>query len=278
MFIDTHSHVNFNAFKDDADNIIRYSLDNNTWMILVGSEYKTSVRGLGFANKYEQGIYSAVGLHPVHLEEIIIKDKNSDYNFKTVAEKFNYDNYKKLAQSKKVVAIGEIGLDYYHINPKKNILNLKNKQKEIFLQQLVLARDANLPAIIHCRGAHDDMITILKKVKKKDQNINEPLGVMHCFSGDENLAQQYFSLGLMISFTGLITFNKQWDDLIRKMPLEKLIMETDCPYMTPEPHRGERNEPIFIKYIAKKIAEIKNLDIAQIAEITTKNAKRMFNI
>lgn len=278
MFIDTHSHVNFNAFKDDADDIIRCSLDNNTWMILVGSEYKTSIRGLNFANKHKQGVYSAVGLHPIHLEEIIVKDKNFDYNFKTVVEEFNYDNYKKLAQSEKVVGIGEIGLDYYHIDSTKNVLNLKKKQQEIFLQQLILAKDMGLPVIIHCREAHDDMLAILKKFRKKDQNINKSWGVMHCFSGDENLAQEYFSLGLMISFTGLITFNKQWDNLIFKMPLEKLIIETDCPYMTPEPYRGKRNEPLFVKYTAKKIAEIKNLDITQIAEITTKNAKGLFKI
>ncbi|MBU1421201.1 TatD family hydrolase [Patescibacteria group bacterium] len=281
MLIDTHAHINFNAFKNDAKNVIDYSLNNKTWMILVGSEYKTSLRGLNYASKYKQGVYSAIGLHPIHLEDIIVKDENSGYNFKTRAEKFNYNEYKKLAQAEKVVAIGEIGLDYYHIDQGKNVINTKKKQQEIFSQQLVLAKDIKLPVIIHCREAHDDMLMILKKFREKYHNIiqaNKPWGVMHCFSGDESLAKEYFSLGLIVSFTGLITFSSQWDNLINKMPLEKLLIETDCPYMTPEPHRGKRNEPIFVKYVAEKIAGIKNLDIAQIAKITTKNAKELFKI
>jgi len=113
MFIDTHAHINFNAFKNDADEIIRKSLNDNVWMILVGSEYKTSKRGLDIANKYQKGVYSAVGIHPIHLEESSIKDNEGEYNFSTRGEIFNYDMYEKLAKFEKVVAIGEIGLDYY---------------------------------------------------------------------------------------------------------------------------------------------------------------------
>lgn len=281
MFIDTHAHINFSAFKDDADEVIRRSLSKNTEMILVGSEYKTSQKGLDYANKYEKGVYAAVGLHPLHLEEIVIKGEKGEYSFKTKSEEFNYDNYEKLAKFEKVVAIGEAGLDYYHINLSGNIRKIKSKQQEIFLQQLVLARNLDYPIIIHCRQAHDDMLVILKDFKKKHRSMvppNQSWGVMHCFSGDEDLAWQYFSLGLMISFTGLITFSKQWDDLIRKMPLEKFMIETDCPYMTPEPYRGERNEPVLVKYVAGRIAEIKNLSIERVAEITAKNARSLFKI
>lgn len=283
MFIDTHAHVNFNAFTSDADKVIHHCLDNDTWMILVGSEYKTSKIGLDLANKYEKGVYSAVGLHPIHLEEIIAKssDASGDYNFKTKAEEFNYDNYEKLAKFEKVVAIGEIGLDYYHINLGEEAPAIKQKQKEIFLEQLLLARNLNLPIIIHCRQAHDDMLPILKDFKRKHKDIipaDKPWGVMHCFSGDEDLAWQYFSLGLIISFTGLITFSKQWDDLIRKMPPEKFMIETDCPFMTPEPYRGKRNEPVLVKYVAVRIAEIRNLSLDRVAEITTRNAREFFSI
>jgi TatD DNase family protein len=283
MFIDTHAHINFNAFKEDGDEIIRRSLAADTWMVLVGTEYKTSRRGLEYANKYEKGVYAAVGLHPIHLEEVLVEnnDENGNYSFTTKAEEFNYDNYEKLAKFEKVVAIGEIGLDYYHINLGGNIGAIKQKQKDVFLEQLILARNLNLPVIIHCRQAHDDMLAILTDFKNKYKDrmpASRPWGVMHCFSGDEDLAWKYFSLGLIISFTGLITFSKRWDDLIRKMPPEKFMIETDSPFMTPEPYRGSRNEPLLVKYVAKRISEIRNLTPERVGEITAKNSRELFGI
>lgn len=283
MFIDTHAHVNFAAFKDDADEVIRRSLDNNTWMILVGSESRTSSRALQFANKYEKGVYAAIGLHPVHLQEGVIDNSEEDnsYSFVSRYEDFDYGVYEKLAKFEKVVAIGEIGLDYYHFDPTKDISAIKKKQQEVFAQQLLLARNLDLPVIIHCRQAHDDLLMILQEFKKEYAQMiptDRPWGVIHCFSGDEDLAWKYFELGLIISFTGLITFSQQWDSVIRKMPLEKIMIETDTPYMTPEPYRGQRNEPILVQYVAKRIAEIKNLKIEKVAEITTETARNLFRI
>ncbi|MDD5290906.1 MAG: TatD family hydrolase [Patescibacteria group bacterium] len=283
MFIDTHAHVNFNAFNQDADEVIRRSLAGDTWMVLVGSEYKTSRKGLDYANKYEKGVYAAVGLHPVHLDDLTVAndDENGEYSFRAKAEEFNYDSYEKLAKFEKVVAIGEIGLDYYHINLAGNVSAIKKKQQEIFEGQLLLARNLDLPVIIHCRQAHDDMLAVLSDFKKKYKDmipVDRPWGVMHCFSGDEDLAWKYFSLGLIISFTGLITFSKRWDDLIRKMPPEKFMIETDCPYMTPEPYRGKRNEPLLVKYVAARIGEIRNLSPERVGEITSANAREFFNI
>jgi len=279
MFIDTHAHVNFSAFKYDADEVIRRSLDNEIWMILVGTEYKTSKRALDYANKYERGVFATVGLHPIHLQSI--SAKGEDYEFQSRAEDFNYEVYERLAKSNKTVAIGEIGLDYYHIDKTRNAAPVKERQKEIFIEQFKLARELDLPVIIHCRQAHDDMLAMLKALKKQYRDIlskDKPWGVMHCYSGDEDLAWQYFNLGLIISFTGLITFSVLWDDLIRRVPLEKIMIETDCPYMTPEPYRGQRNEPILVKYVAERIAEIKNLSIEKVADITTKNAREFFGI
>ncbi|MDP3043316.1 MAG: TatD family hydrolase [bacterium] len=279
MLIDTHAHVNFSAFKDDADEVIRRSLDNEIWMILVGTEYKTSKRALDYANKYERGVFATVGLHPIHLQSI--SAKGEDYEFQGRAEDFNYEVYERLAKSNKAVAIGEIGLDYYHIDKTQNAAAVKERQKEIFIEQFKLARELDLPVIIHCRQAHDDMLAMLKDFKKRYRDIlskDKPWGVMHCYSGDEDLAWQYFNLGLIISFTGLITFSVLWDDLIRRVPLEKIMVETDCPYMTPEPYRGQRNEPILVKYVAERIAEIKNLSIEKVADITTKNAREFFGI
>ncbi|MDD5072007.1 MAG: TatD family hydrolase [Patescibacteria group bacterium] len=283
MFVDTHAHVNFNAFSQDADEVIRRSLAGDTWMVLVGSEYKTSKKALDYANRYEKGVYAAVGLHPVHLDDLMVEsdDENGEYSFRAKTEEFNYDNYEKLAKFEKAVAIGEIGLDYYHINLAGDVSAIKKKQREIFESQLLLARHLDLPAIIHCRQAHDDMLAVLADFKKKRRDMipaDRPWGVMHCFSGDEDLAWKYFSLGLIISFTGLVTFSKRWDDLIRKMPPEKFMIETDCPYMTPEPYRGKRNEPLLVKRVAARIGEIRNLSPERVGEITTKNAREFFGI
>jgi TatD DNase family protein len=283
MFIDTHAHVNFNAFKDDADEVVRRSLDNETWMILVGSEFKTSNRALNLANKYQRGVYAAIGLHPIHLQEgpVDSQEEDNSYSFTPRFEEFDYGSYEKLAKFEKVVAIGEIGLDYYHLNPTEDIAAAKKKQQEVFAQQLLLARSLDLPVILHCRQAHDDLLMILQDFKKEYGHLipsGRPWGVVHCFSGDEDLAWKYFQLGLLISFTGLITFSKQWDDLIRKTPLETMMIETDTPYMTPEPYRGGRNEPVLVQYVANRIAEIKNIKLEKVAEVTTATARAFFRI
>lgn len=285
MFIDTHAHVNFAAFKSDADEVIRRSLDSDTWMILVGSELKTSGRALDYANKYQRGVYAAIGLHPVHLENGSVdtgeEDNAAAAGFIARAEEFDYDSYEKMAKFEKVVAIGEIGLDYYHLDPAKDISAIKKKQQEVFAQQLLLARSLDLPVIIHCRQAHDDLLAILQEFKKEYGHLmptDKSWGVIHCFSGDEDLAWKYFKLGLLISFTGLITFSKQWDDLIRKIPLDKLMIETDTPYMTPEPYRGQRNEPILVQYVANRIADIRGIKLEKVAEITTATARSFFRI
>lgn len=283
MFIDTHAHVNFAAFKDDADEVIRRALDNDTWMVLVGSELKTSQRALDYANKYQRGVYAAIGLHPVHLEDgpVDTGEDGENSSFMAHAQEFHYDSYEKLAKFEKVVAIGEIGLDYYHLDLTKDLAAVKKKQQETLAQQLLLARSLDLPVIIHCRQAHDDLLPLLQDFKSQYGHLispERPWGVIHCFSGDEDLAWKYFKLGLIISFTGLITFSKQWDDLIRKIPLDKMMIETDTPYMTPEPYRGRRNEPLLVQYVANRIADIRGVKLEKIAEATTATARKFFNI
>lgn len=276
---DTHAHVNFNAYKDDSGEIIRASLHENVWMINVGSEYKTSRRAIEMANKYEKGVYAAVGLHPIHLMEQEYQDGDAD--FVTRAEEFNYDAYAQLASFAKVVAVGEIGLDYFHIEKRPDKEEIKAKQKEVFLAQLLMARRLKKPVIIHCRQAHDDMVELLTEFKKEYRELFSDqgfFGVMHCFSGDEDLAWKYFGLGLMISFTGIVTFSRQWDDLIRRLPNDRFMIETDCPYLTPEPYRGQRNQPLLVKFVAQRIAEIKNMSIERVAELTTRNAQVLFGL
>ena len=252
MLIDTHAHVNFSAFRDDAGEVIRQSLENDVWIINVGSQYTTSKRAVNFAQQYDQGVYAAVGLHPIYAEE-----------------KFNYEKFKALAKSPKVVAIGEIGLDY-----ESKYISFKEKQKEILFEQINLAKELNLPIIFHCRMAHDDLIEILNS---KSQIQNSKLrGVIHCFTGTWQEAKQYMELGLYLGFNGLI-FKINFDEIIKKTPLEKILIETDCPYLTPPQEGEKRNEPVYIKYIAEKIAKIKKLSYEEITNTTTKNAKKLFD-
>ena len=280
--IDTHCHLNFKDFKDDADEVIRRTLDGETALILVGAEIKTSRRAVEYANKYQDGVYAAIGLHPIHLENVLAEnhDENGDYKFVTHAEEFDYDTYFNLVkENKKVVAIGEIGLDYFHVDKNKDIAAIKARQQKVFKQLLLLAHNLNLPVIIHCREAHQDLLPILREFKnehKKDST--KEWGVIHCFSGDEKLAREYIGLGLKISFTGLITFAQQWDEVIKNIPLEKIMTETDSPYMAPMPYRGKRNEPLYVKQVAEKIAELKGTSFEEAAEKTYENARSLFNL
>ena len=291
MLIDTHAHLNFNAYKSDVDEIIRRSLDNNVWTINVGSNYITSKRAIEIAEKYPEGVYAAIGVHPIHLTEGIFKVKldEEEQAFQTKNEDFNYEKYKNLAvgktldssgiknlaKNKKVIAVGEIGLDYYY-RPKTKIKleQFKTKQKEIFLVQLKLAEELNLPVIFHCRMAHEDLIEILNE--QKTENNKQLRGVVHCFTGDWEQAKKYLDMGFYIGFNGII-FKLSLDEVIEKTPLEKILIETDCPYLTP-PQESGRNEPLYVKYVVEKIAKIKNLSYEEIAKISTENAKKLFRI
>jgi len=294
MLIDTHAHLNFNAYKDDADEVIKRSLENDVWMINVGSQYNTSKKAVEISGKYEKGVYAAVGLHPIHLETELIKikiDLEEIQQFNTKGEEFNYEKYKELAQNPKVVAIGEIGLDYYYKPKTKKKLELfKEKQKQVFCQQLKLAQEFNLPVIFHCRMAHDDLIKILE-LQITSYKLQ---GVIHCFTGNWEQAEKYLEMGFYLGFNGLIFKLKgdetsshlssrtaspysPLDEIIRKTPLEKILIETDCPYLTPPQVEG-RNEPLYVKYIAEKISQLKNLSFEEIAQITTQNAKKLFKI
>ncbi len=271
MLIDTHCHLNFQAFKNDYDEVIRRALDAKTEMIIAGAEYKSSKRAVEIANKYDRGVYAAVGLHPVHLQAREFIEEGSKVKMK--AEKFKRQEYERLAGSEKVVAVGETGLDYFYL-PREGTEKkaAKLKQQLVFVEQLKMGHELKLPVIVHCREAHEDMLKILKNTYKRYQ------GVIHCFSGNWESAWEYFNLGFLISFTGIITFNGQWDDLIRRCPLDKIMVETDSPFMAPEPHRGKRNEPVYVECVAERIAEIKGVDIKKVAEATAENAERLFGI
>ena len=215
-------------------------------MINVGSNYETSEKAVEIAKKYN-GVFAAIGLHPIHA-----KDEN-----------FSASKYKDLCQSNKVVAIGEIGLDYF-----KDYGLFKEKQKQVFLQQLDLAKELDLPVIIHCRMAHEDLLEILN---------NKLNGVVHCFTGNWDEAKRYLDMGFYLGINGIM-YKFDLKEVIEKTPLDKILIETDCPYLVPLQADSKRNEPIFIKYIVQDIAKIKNIDFETVAETTFQNAKNLFRI
>jgi TatD DNase family protein len=275
MLIDTHSHLNFNAYKDDLDEVIKRTLDSRMQIINVGSKYETSKRAVEIAEKY-QSVYAAIGLHPIYASDAVkIKTDPEEGSFLAKTEVFEKEKYKELAKSEKVVAMGEIGLDYYYRPKTKNKLDIfKQKQKEIFVGQLDLAQELNLPVILHCRMAHGDLLQILNErtIKGKQQR-----GVIHCFTGSWEEAKQYLALGFYLGLNGII-FKLSLKEVIEKTPLDKILIETDCPYLVPPMAGVERNEPIFVKYVVEEITKIKKIGFEEVASATTQNARNLFKI
>ncbi len=252
MFIDTHAHLNFKDFDVDYPQVIERAFDNDVKNIInVGSNLETSKKAIAIAKEFN-GVYAAVGLHPIHIKE----------------EVFDEQAFLKLAKEKKVVAIGETGLDYYYDS--SNSVN----QKEVFNQHLKIAAQLSKPVILHSRDAGQDILSVLTDQRPL------PKGVMHCFSEDWQFGKVILDMGFYISFTGVITFTKNTNtyEVIREAPLDRILIETDCPYLAPELYRGKRNEPAFVIEVAKKIAEIKKIPVEKVAEITTQNAKDLFKI
>lgn len=288
MLIDTHAHVNFRAFKDDAKEVLQRALDNGVQVITVGSQIDTSRSGVELANQFETGVWAVVGLHPEHTHSQFVDEEET--HFKTREEHFDYEAYKILAQNKKVVGIGECGLDYYRMPLDKlgtsaDGLSLhqhiKEKQKAAFRMQIKLAKELNKALVIHSRPAKDseelfdDLIKILNEEKAEQMRFE-----LHSFTGNPEYLQKFLDRGAYVSFNGIITFDKtgNMEKLVKLAPLDKILLETDCPYLTPVPNRGKRNEPSFVKFVADKVAQIKNFSVEEIAEATTDNAKKLFQL
>jgi TatD DNase family protein len=275
MLIDTHAHLNFKAYKDDADEVIQRALGKGMLVINVGSQYSTSQRALDLAKKYKE-LFAVIGLHPIHLEKGIYNHKDDEEleeeEIKTNGELFDYQKYLELTKDSKVVAIGEVGLDYYHIPKGTNSEEVKAKQKQVFVEFIKLANEVKKPLVIHCREAYDDLLEIIQN------NPIEKKGIIHSFVGSYKTAQKFIDLGFKIGLNGIITYGPSYDRLIKEIELKDIVIETDCPYLTPVPYKGERNEPILVELVAQKIVVIKGLNLDEIAEITTQNAKKVFNI
>lgn len=277
MMIDTHAHAHFNAYKADMDEIIKRSLDKDMLINLVGTQSDTSEKAVEVATKYN-GVYASVGLHPEHLFSKYVDE--AEGAFQSREESFDYEFYKKLAAHPKTIAIGECGLDLYRIPEGLTAEKMLPKQKEVFLEHIRLAKEMNLPLVIHCREAHEYLIEILKS-----STVTGARGTIHCYTSNWTNAEQYLALGYYIGFTGVITFPPQKAnpqaqvdllEVVKKIPLDRMLLETDCPYLSPLPYRGKRGEPWMIEATANKIAEIRGMLLEEVLEITTANAKRLF--
>jgi TatD DNase family protein len=255
MLIDTHTHLDDARYDGDRDAMIdRAQQAGVERLVTIGCDLATSRAAVALADQH-QFVYASIGVHP--------------HEVKHISEGW-YDEFRRLACNKKVVAYGEIGLDYHynHSSPRD--------QRERFREQIQLARELHLPIIIHTREAQDDTITILKEEKAAEVG-----GVFHCFSGDAWLAQDALEMGFYLSFSGILTFQNatMLRDIAKHTPLDRLLVETDCPYLTPVPHRGKRNEPAYVAHVAKQLAAIHpELSPEEIEQHTTENAKRLFKI
>lgn len=277
IMFDTHCHLNFKDFKNDADEIIRQSLDQGISLIIVGSQSTTSQRAVEYAARYDSRVYAAVGLHPVHLYAQDYDD--GEASFASRAEEFDVSFYRSLAQSDRVVAIGEMGIDYFHWPADVPQNEVKQKQRDVLINGIELARELDIPIILHTRpskgtyDAYDDLYELLKEV-------DYPKCQLHCFLANESYIDKFLELGVMISFTGIVTFKNAPDiqAAAAKVPLERMLIETDAPYLSPEPFRGKRNNPLNVQYIVEKIATLKHASVEEVISITDQNARSFFNI
>ena len=251
---ETHAHYEDVKFDSDREELLAsLPKQNIEYVINVGSNLETTNKSIELAKQYDY-IYAAIGVHPSDVEEL---DESS------------YDVLEKAAKFEKTVAIGEIGLDYYWDKE----LGVQEKQREWFKRQMLLAKEHNLPVIIHSRDAAEDTMRVMKEIKAE-----EIPGVIHCYSYSVEMAKEFIKMGYYIGIGGVVTFKnaKKLIEVAAEIPLERILLETDCPYMAPEPHRGERNSSLYLPYVVEKLAEIRNISKEEIISTTNQNARKLF--
>ncbi|MFS1516827.1 TatD family hydrolase [Bacillus sp. SCS-151] len=254
MLFDTHAHLNATQFDEDVVDVInRAKMEGVSHIVVVGFDRQTITRAMELTEMYDF-IYAAVGWHPVDAIDMVDEDLSW---------------IEELASHPKVVAIGEMGLDYYWDKSPKDV------QKEVFRKQIKLAKKVNLPIIIHNREATADVLQILE-----EENAEQVGGIMHCFTGSVEVAKKCMDMNFYISLGGPVTFKnaKKPKEVAKDIPLENLLIETDCPYLAPHPYRGKRNEPSYVKYVAESIAHLKGITVEEVSEKTALNAKKLFGI
>lgn len=254
MLIDSHAHLDMKQFDSDRDQVIDRALSADVrHIITVGIDIKSSLNAVKLTTHYPP-IFATIGIHPHNA------DNANNNDFEQIA---------LIAQQDKIIAIGEIGLDFFHNR------SARQKQIEVFTQQLAIAISLDLPVVIHDREAHTNTLNILSSFKKCGLK-----GMIHCFSGDYNLAKTFIDMGYYISIPGTVTFNNasQIQDVARRVPLNRLLLETDAPFLAPTPYRGKRNEPGYVTHIAQKIAKLRDVSFEEISYQTSKNVFQLFNL
>lgn len=279
-YIDAHAHVNFSAYDEDREAVVNRALDQGVWMINVGTQETTSQKAVELTRQYSEGVYAIVGLHPIHTDASYHDtDELGEENkpFTSRGEVFDTSFYRELLKEPKVVGIGECGLDYYRTTPET-----RDKQEQAFAQQIELAIEMDVPLMIHTRPernsmqAYRDTLDILESYSKEH---GEKLrGNFHFFAGNKEIAKRVLDLGFTCSFTGVVTFAEEYNAVIAYLPLERMLIETDCPYVTPEPHRGKRNEPLYVREIVPALARVKELEEEQVRQQVLHNTTRLFSI
>ncbi|OGG92722.1 hypothetical protein A2609_01305 [Candidatus Kaiserbacteria bacterium RIFOXYD1_FULL_47_14] len=266
-YIDTHCHLQFKQYAQDREEIIERMKEEGIAVIVVGTDLETSKEAVALAEKYEH-LYAAVGMHPNNVRDIVSPSSN---------EGLTMSKFRELATHPKVVAIGECGLDYFRLEEASD--ELKNKQKELLQKHIILATELDKPLVIHVRpskgtmDAYADLIEILKEAKKEYPKLR---GDIHFFAGGLAEAELFFALDFTISFTAVITFSRDYDDIIKTVPLANILSETDAPYVAPLERRGERNDPLSVTRVIAKIAEIRGEDIELVRTTILDNARRSF--
>lgn len=267
-YFDAHTHVNFVAYNDDRDEVIQRAKDAGVGMNVVGTQIDTSREAVALAEQHDH-IYATIGLHPVHTAKSYHDEKElgeGGKEFTSRGEQFDAAAYEVLARHERVIAIGECGLDYYRVEE-----TTKDVQTKAFIQHIELANKIGKPLMLHIRNAYEDALEVLKAHAKVR-------GDVHFFAGDWDTAKKFLDIGFTLSFTGVLTFTHDYDEVVKNEPLDMLLSETDAPYITPVPHRGKRNESSYVPYVVRAIAGIRGEDEDVVREQLLQNAKRLFNI
>ncbi len=267
-YFDAHTHMNFVAYNSDREETILRAKDAGVGMNVVGTQLDTSKAAVALAEKYDN-VYATIGLHPIHTSKSYHDEKElgeGGKEFTSRGEVFDMTAYEELGKSPRVIAVGECGLDYYRADESS-----KGAQTKAFIEQIELANTLGKPLMLHIRNAYDDALEILKAHAKVK-------GDTHFFAGDWVTAKKYLDFGFTLSFTGVITFTHDYDEVVKNAPLDMLLSETDAPYVTPAPHRGKRNEPAHVELVVRQIAAIRGEDFEGVRTQLLQNARRVFGI
>ena len=272
--LDTHTHIHFPAYDSDRGAVIERAKKAGVKMLCVGTQFSTSELAVKLSEKYPDDIWATVGFHPNHLADSWHHDRKEQE--KSEAEKFNANKFGELAKHPRVVAIGECGLDYYRLKENKEA-QIK-KQKEIFIEQIKLAESLGKALMMHTRpsartdDAYEDTLRVLEETPITVLKVN------HFYVGSPSITKKLLEADFYFTFGGVITFSRDYDEIIKYIPLDRILLETDAPYVAPEPYRGKRNEPAYIIETEKKLAEIKNIDLEKIKDQLARNALTVFKI